>query len=41
MEKGIYQASVKTDHGWLVGWLVEFYDISTFVGYLLPNPFLY
>ena len=26
--------------GWLVGWL-DFYDISTFVGYLMPNPFLY
>ena len=24
-----------------VGWLVGFYDISTFVGYLMPNPFLY
>ena len=24
--------------GWLVGW---FYGISTFVGYLTPNPFLY
>ena len=21
--------------------LVGFYDISTFVGYLMPNPFLY
>ena len=27
--------------GWLVGWLVGFYGISTFVGYLMPNPFLY
>ena len=27
---------------WLVGWLVvRFYGISTFVGYLMPNPFLY
>ena len=28
--------------GWLVGWLVgwlDFYGISTFVGYLTPNPF--
>ena len=25
----------------LVGWLVGFYGISTFVGYLTPNPFLY
>ena len=24
----------------LVGWLVGFYGISTFVGYLRPNPFL-
>ena len=24
----------------LVGWLVEFYGISTFVGYLTPNQFL-
>ena len=28
--------------GWFVGWLVfGFYGISTFVGYLTPNPFLY
>ena len=28
--------------GWLVGWWVgwlDFYGISTFVGYLTPNPF--
>ena len=24
-----------------VGWLFKFYDISTFVDYLIPNPFLY
>ena len=24
----------------LVGWLVGFYGISTFAGYLTPNPFL-
>ena len=24
-----------------IGWLVGFYGISTFVGYLLPNLFLY
>ena len=24
-----------------VGWLFEFYGISTFVGYLMPNLFLY
>ena len=23
-----------------VGWFVGFYGISTFVGYLMPNPFL-
>ena len=23
----------------LVGWLFGFYGISTFVGYLMPNPF--
>ena len=27
--------------GFLVGWLVGFYGISTFVGYLTPNPFLH
>ena len=26
--------------GWLVGWLVRFYGLSTFVGYLTSNPFL-
>ena len=25
--------------GWLVGWV--FYGVSTFVGYLMPNSFLY
>ena len=25
----------------VVGWLVGFYGISTFVGYLISNPFLY
>ena len=24
-----------------IGWLFGFYGISTFVGYLMPNPFLY
>ena len=24
-----------------LGWLVGFYGISTFVGYLTPNPFSY
>ena len=28
--------------GWLVGWLIVWvYGILTFVGYLMPNPFLY
>ena len=26
---------------WFTGWLFEFYGISTFVGYLMPNPFSY
>ena len=26
---------------WLWFWLFGFYGISTFVGYLMPNPFLY
>ena len=26
---------------WLVGWLFGFYIISTFVGYLMPNPFFH
>ena len=29
----------RSQWGWLVGWLVGFYGISTFVGYLMPNPF--
>ena len=24
---------------WLVDWLFGFYGISTFIGYLMPNPF--
>ena len=24
-----------------VGWLVGFYDISIYIGYLMPNPFLF
>ena len=36
----ITTSSILTRGGsWLVGWLVEFYGISTFVGYLTPNPF--
>ena len=31
-----YYSSVK-----LVGWLFRFHGISTFIGYLIPNPFLY
>ena len=26
---------------YLVGWLVGFYELSTIVDYLMPNPFLY
>ena len=26
---------------YMVTWLVWFYGISTFVGYLMPNPFLH
>ena len=26
---------------WLVGWLVGFYGISTFIGYIMPNPIFY
>ena len=26
--------------GWLIGWFDGFYGMSTFVGYLTPNPFL-
>ena len=29
------------ENGWLVGWLVGVYGISTFEGYLTPNPFLW
>ena len=25
----------------MVGWLIGFHGILTFVGYLMPNPFLY
>ena len=25
----------------MVGWVVRFYGISTIIGYLTPNPFLY
>ena len=28
------------DKVFVVGWWVEFYGISTLVGYLTPNPFL-
>ena len=29
------------DHNTLFGRLFGFYGISTFVGYFMPNPFLY
>ena len=34
---------IEFEKGWIDntnGWLVGFYGISTFVGYLTPNPFL-
>ena len=34
------KVDAKTFRFWLVGWSVGFYDISTFAGYLMPNPFL-
>ena len=37
----MFNMYVKTGFGINVGWLFEIYDISTFVGYLMPNPFLY
>ena len=46
--KILWGFEIQTNHlittrlvGWLVDWLVRFYGISTFVGYLMPNPFLY
>ena len=36
----VYQPLFANSPGWLVGWLVSlFNDISTFVVYLMPNPF--
>ena len=36
----IYLLSIaEFDIKYQVGWLVGFYGISTFVGYLIPNPF--
>ena len=36
----IVQFSIGTQFQcWLVGWLFRFYSISTFIGYLMPNPF--
>ena len=37
----LYDMSLLEIKGVLYGWLVGFYGISTFVGYLTPNPFLY
>ena len=34
--------NINIENKWLsFGWLFEFYGISTFVGYLTPNPFLW
>ena len=38
---GYYQNIVLKSIIWRIGWLVGFYSISTFEGYLIPNPFLY
>ena len=35
-EKEYFQFMIHFD-GWLVDWLVGFYDLSTFKGYLMPN----
>ena len=35
----LYHSLAELD--WLVGWLFGCYGISIFVGYLMPNPFLY
>ena len=32
---------VYTPYKMFVGWLFGFYGISTFIGYLMPNPLLY
>ena len=32
--------AIMLEEGWVV-WLFGFYSISTFVGYLMQNPFLY
>ena len=37
----VAQTSLKDDQLLLLCWLVVFYGISIFVGYLMPNPFLY
>ena len=39
VEEGEYAHEVKAKEEWLVGWLLEFYGISPFVGYLMPNSF--
>ena len=36
--KYVYKSLGDNTH--MVGWLFEFYGISTFVGYLMLNPFL-
>ena len=37
--KKVSLSSLKKKEKWLWLWLVGFYGISTFVGYLTPNPF--
>ena len=39
--KGLVQGLEDLDITVVVGWLVGFYGISTYVGYLMPDPFLF
>ena len=35
-----YVQTINGSTCWMVGWLVWFYGISTYFGYLTPSPFL-
>ena len=39
--KEVLFGELERGQGWLVRWLFGFYGISTFVGYLTPNKFLW
>ena len=39
--RDLVQLAYLDDNDIIFGWLFDFYGISTFVGYLMPNPFLY